>query len=121
MLWEIYSFGSNPYPGVQIEGIAKYVNDGHRMTKPELCPTSVYGLMELCWQKDAENRPNFLYFVKELDSLILCNVRVLLLYITHIPCQYFSRKIIRRNSNTITVFNLILLLLGGRCLWKYIS
>ena len=75
LLWEIYTLGCNPYPDVQREEIAKHIYDGYRMSRPKLCPICVYELMQLCWRKNAENRPNFLYIVKELDSLILSNVR----------------------------------------------
>ena len=41
VLWEIFTFGGNPYPSVPIEMLYQLLTDGHRMEKP------IYARMEM--------------------------------------------------------------------------
>ena len=41
-LWEIFTFGYIPYPGVDVFSIVQYLKDGHRPTKPPVCTQEVY-------------------------------------------------------------------------------
>jgi serine/threonine protein kinase len=42
LLWEIFSLGSNPYPGFEIdEQFYKKLLEGYRMDSPEFCPESM--------------------------------------------------------------------------------
>ena len=76
-LWEIYSLGRNPYPGVGNHEILKFLQEGNkRMEKPKLCPVEIYDLMQYCWQFKPLQRPtfsiitNYLESVKKLESTL---------------------------------------------------
>lgn len=76
LLWEIFTLGANPYPG--IEANAKFyeeLKNGYRMNKPELCPITVYMMMKDCWEADPDKRPNFTRLAGRLGSLIEDSVR----------------------------------------------
>ena len=50
VLWEIFSLGQTPYPGMAVnETFYTRLRDGYRMEKPSLCPNSVYSIMLNCW------------------------------------------------------------------------
>ena len=34
MCWEIFSGGKVPYPSVDMSDLSKFLNDGHRLEKP---------------------------------------------------------------------------------------
>ena len=69
-LWEIYSLGRNPYPGVGNHEILKFLQEGNkRMEKPKLCPVEIYDLMQYCWQFKPDQRPKFDIITNYLESL----------------------------------------------------
>ena len=46
LLWEIFSGGVQPYPGMSNAQTSKaVVYEGYRMTSPRNCPSEVYNLM----------------------------------------------------------------------------
>ena len=36
--WEVFSLGRTPYPTIPNHEILKYIDDGNRPSKPDLCP-----------------------------------------------------------------------------------
>ncbi|KAG3287702.1 muscle associated receptor tyrosine kinase, transcript variant X6 [Ictidomys tridecemlineatus] len=59
VLWEIFSYGLQPYYGMAHEEVIYYVRDGHILSCPENCPLELYNLMRLCWSKLPADRPSF--------------------------------------------------------------
>ncbi|XP_006733543.1 muscle, skeletal receptor tyrosine-protein kinase isoform X6 [Leptonychotes weddellii] len=59
VLWEIFSYGLQPYYGMAHEEVIYYVRDGHILACPEDCPLELYNLMRLCWSKLPADRPSF--------------------------------------------------------------
>lgn len=47
--------------------ILKYLQEGHRLEKPEICSESLYELMLDCWQGNRDDRPNFRDICDKLD------------------------------------------------------
>ncbi|XP_070651372.1 muscle, skeletal receptor tyrosine-protein kinase isoform X4 [Bos indicus] len=59
VLWEIFSYGLQPYYGMAHEEVIYYVRDGNILSCPENCPLELYNLMRLCWSKVPADRPSF--------------------------------------------------------------
>ena len=68
-MWELFSRGKVPYPGLNNEQVMEKVTNGYRMTKPQDCPDEVYDLMMKCWDKNPKNRPSFEVLYKEIYKL----------------------------------------------------
>ncbi|KAK8780670.1 hypothetical protein V5799_017989 [Amblyomma americanum] len=76
LLWEMFSLGRNPYPGVVIdESFYKRLENGYRMEKPEYAPDDVYEIMQSCWQAEPKDRPEFSTLVTRLGDLLQAGVR----------------------------------------------
>ncbi|KAM9470494.1 vascular endothelial growth factor receptor 3 [Clarias gariepinus] len=74
LLWEIFSLGASPYPGVQIdEEFCKQLKDGTRMRAPETASPEIYGIMLACWQGEPRERPTFPALVEILGDLLQDN------------------------------------------------
>ncbi|XP_077381119.1 KIT proto-oncogene, receptor tyrosine kinase b isoform X1 [Festucalex cinctus] len=76
LLWEIFSLGNSPYPGMQV-GSAFYrlIQEGHRMSKPEFAPIEMYDMMVSCWNQDPLKRPSFRKLVERTELLLSENTR----------------------------------------------
>nr|XP_054751830.1 tyrosine-protein kinase Fer-like isoform X5 [Lytechinus pictus] len=59
LLWEIFSNGSTPYPGMTNNEAREKVQQGYRMPPPDNTPEEVRILMENCWKMVDEDRPKF--------------------------------------------------------------
>ena len=59
VLWEMYSFGDQPYEQIANSEIIGYIEGGKRLSKPEECSDFVFALMSLCWSYEPKNRPTF--------------------------------------------------------------
>ncbi|RXN38860.1 skeletal receptor tyrosine kinase-like protein [Labeo rohita] len=59
VLWEIFSYGMQPYYGMAHEEVIYYVRDGNVLACPENCPQELYNLMRLCWSTHPTDRPSF--------------------------------------------------------------
>uniref|UniRef100_A0AAY4DWK2 Tyrosine-protein kinase n=1 Tax=Denticeps clupeoides TaxID=299321 RepID=A0AAY4DWK2_9TELE len=68
LLWETFSLGMCPYPGMTNQQAREQVEKGYRMSCPQKCPEEVYKIMQKCWEYKPENRPKFADIQKELAS-----------------------------------------------------
>ncbi|XP_007495324.2 vascular endothelial growth factor receptor 1 [Monodelphis domestica] len=76
LLWEIFSLGASPYPGVQIdEDFCSRLKEGTRMRAPEYATSEIYQIMLDCWHKDPKERPRFSELVEKLGDLLQANVQ----------------------------------------------
>ncbi|XP_057389214.1 vascular endothelial growth factor receptor 1 isoform X1 [Balaenoptera acutorostrata] len=76
LLWEIFSLGGSPYPGVQMdEDFCSRLKDGMRMRAPEYATAEIYQIMLDCWHKDPKERPRFAELVEKLGDLLQANVQ----------------------------------------------
>jgi len=72
LLWELFSEGNLPYPGMSNKETTEQVLKGYRMTPPENCPVQISQLMKKCWSHKPEDRPSF----KEIHSTITQNIGI---------------------------------------------
>ncbi|XP_051018816.1 vascular endothelial growth factor receptor 1 [Acomys russatus] len=76
LLWEIFSLGGSPYPGVQMdEEFCSRLKEGMRMRAPEYATPEIYQIMLDCWHKDPKERPRFAELVEKLGDLLQANVQ----------------------------------------------
>uniref|UniRef100_A0A8C5B8F2 receptor protein-tyrosine kinase n=1 Tax=Gadus morhua TaxID=8049 RepID=A0A8C5B8F2_GADMO len=70
LLWEMFTLGGSPYPGVPVEELFKLLREGHRMERPSSCTAELYGLMTACWRSGPSQRPTFHQLVLDLDHTL---------------------------------------------------
>ncbi|XP_066570522.1 fibroblast growth factor receptor 1-A isoform X5 [Amia ocellicauda] len=73
LLWEIFTLGGSPYPGVPVEELFKLLKEGHRMDKPSTCTHELYMMMRDCWHAVPSQRPTFKQLVEDLDRILVMN------------------------------------------------
>lgn len=74
LLWEIFSLGVTPYPGVPVNSsFYRMIESGYHMEQPYYALESIYQVMCRCWSLDPADRPCFSKLVafmnKELADL----------------------------------------------------
>ncbi|KAL2089879.1 hypothetical protein ACEWY4_014567 [Coilia grayii] len=71
LLWEIFSLGGTPYPGMVVDSsFYNKIKSGYRMAKPEHASEDVYEMMTKCWNSEPEKRPSFLSLSDTVASLL---------------------------------------------------
>ncbi|XP_026674758.1 tyrosine-protein kinase transmembrane receptor Ror-like [Ceratina calcarata] len=67
VLWEVYSFGKQPYYGHNNEEVVKLIFQGIMLIPPEECPPFVCQLMRECWKTDPKDRIKFPEILESLE------------------------------------------------------
>ena len=70
LLWQTFSCGYRPYPGMDYMTVMDKLETGFRMPAPTDTPLAVYELMRQCWEYNSLDRPNFQKIVCVLKSII---------------------------------------------------
>ncbi|XP_051779182.1 fibroblast growth factor receptor 2 isoform X5 [Erpetoichthys calabaricus] len=70
LMWEIFTLGGSPYPGIPVEELFKLLKEGHRMDKPGNCTNELYMMMRDCWHAISSQRPTFKQLVEDLDRIL---------------------------------------------------
>ncbi|XP_069095326.1 fibroblast growth factor receptor 2 isoform X10 [Pleurodeles waltl] len=70
LMWEIFTLGGSPYPGIPVEELFKLLKEGHRMDKPGNCTNELYTMMTDCWRAVPSQRPTFKQLVEDLDRIL---------------------------------------------------
>nr|XP_060626872.1 receptor-type tyrosine-protein kinase FLT3 [Anolis sagrei ordinatus] len=71
LLWEIFSLGVNPYPGMQVDAnFYKLIRSGFKMECPFYATEEIYLVLCSCWALDSRKRPSF----SQLLSLLACQL-----------------------------------------------
>ncbi|KAG7316741.1 hypothetical protein KOW79_020282 [Hemibagrus wyckioides] len=76
LLWEIFSLGGTPYPGMVVDSsFYNKIKSGYRMAKPEHASSDVYELMGKCWNNEPEKRPSFHSLSESVATLLPCGYK----------------------------------------------
>ncbi|XP_034024936.1 vascular endothelial growth factor receptor 1 [Thalassophryne amazonica] len=76
LLWEIFSLGASPYPGLHInEEFCHRLKSGTRMQAPEYSTPEIYSMMLACWEAKPCDRPTFSQLVETLGDLLQARVQ----------------------------------------------
>ncbi|XP_063603462.1 tyrosine-protein kinase transmembrane receptor ROR2-like isoform X1 [Penaeus indicus] len=59
VLWEIFSYGLQPYYGYNNQEVIDMIRSRHLLPCPEDCPPRIYALMVECWHETPNRRPTF--------------------------------------------------------------
>uniref|UniRef100_A0A8I3WPC3 Receptor-type tyrosine-protein kinase FLT3 n=1 Tax=Callithrix jacchus TaxID=9483 RepID=A0A8I3WPC3_CALJA len=71
LLWEIFSLGVNPYPGIPVDAnFYRLIRNGFKMDQPFYATEEIYFIMQSCWAFDARKRPSF----PNLTSFLGCQL-----------------------------------------------
>ncbi|KAM9465702.1 protein-tyrosine kinase 2-beta isoform 2-T4 [Clarias gariepinus] len=68
-VWEIMSWGQQPFFWLENKDVIIQLEQGMRLPKPELCPPALYSLMTCCWTYDPKERPSFTELVCKLNDV----------------------------------------------------
>ncbi|GAA6109347.1 protein-tyrosine kinase 2-beta isoform X1 [Tachysurus ichikawai] len=68
-VWEIMSWGQQPFFWLENKDVIILLEQGTRLPKPELCPPALYSLMTCCWAYDPKERPSFTGLVCNLNDV----------------------------------------------------
>lgn len=75
-LWEMFSFGKEPWAGLKINEILENISSQKkRLPCPEACPAMVYQTLLQCWNTDPAYRPNFSTLYQYLSTSYPLEVR----------------------------------------------
>lgn len=102
VLWEIFTLGGNPYPGLPKEQLLDYLREGQRMKQPHDCPIEMYDVMSDCWMQLPEQRPKFMAIAERIGNILERNISEVTLGSVHtnrffifnfnLPIQPINRK-----------------------------
>ncbi|XP_075353730.1 protein-tyrosine kinase 2-beta [Mycteria americana] len=70
-MWEILSYGKQPFFWLENKDVIGVLERGDRLPKPDLCPPILYTLMTRCWDYDPSERPKFKDLVCNLSDIYL--------------------------------------------------
>ncbi|XP_076067095.1 tyrosine-protein kinase Fyn-like [Oratosquilla oratoria] len=71
LLYEIFTYGAIPYPGMTNAQVAQTIPTGYRMPKPTIsfCPDPIYEMMHTAWEAEPFKRPTFEHLDNALAHL----------------------------------------------------
>ncbi|XP_068700585.1 ephrin type-A receptor 7-like isoform X2 [Montipora foliosa] len=70
VLWEIFTIGDSPYPGVKSREVASLLEGGYRMPRPVHISEELYSVMSECWSEKPEDRPTFPWICTAMRRLM---------------------------------------------------
>jgi serine/threonine protein kinase len=69
LLWEMFSYGIQPYYGQTNPEVIEMIRDRRLLTCPINCPKRIYALMCSCWEEIRDQRPTFIELMRRLRQL----------------------------------------------------
>ena len=69
LLWEIFTYGTQPYEQMTVKEVIRSVDLGRTLHCPEHASNAVYVQMQSCWRRSPNERPQFRDLLKQLTTL----------------------------------------------------
>ncbi|CAH3146247.1 unnamed protein product [Pocillopora meandrina] len=69
VLYEIFTLGGEPYPGIKARDIANLLEKGFRMRRPRQLDKELFSVMFSCWNEDPKKRPTFGTLQEALEKI----------------------------------------------------
>ncbi|XP_015511028.1 tyrosine-protein kinase transmembrane receptor Ror [Neodiprion pinetum] len=67
VIWEVYSFGKQPYYGHNNDEVMKLILQGIMLLPPEDCPPFICDVMRGCWKTEPKDRLKFTDILEKLE------------------------------------------------------
>lgn len=71
LLWEVYTYGRQPYYGMSNYEVIDRVKTGQFLDCPDLCPAPIYEVMRSSWTRAPSRRPHMDNIVGRLGKLLV--------------------------------------------------
>lgn len=68
VLWEVFSYGLQPFYGYSNEEVIQMVQSKHLLRCPENCPSHIFNLMTCTWHEEPTKRPSFVELHTQLRN-----------------------------------------------------
>ena len=68
LLYELFTKGQVPYPGMSNTEVSQQLMRGYRMPRQPSIPEPVYDVMRKCWQEKELDRPTFEFLRDYFDN-----------------------------------------------------
>ena len=94
LMWEIFSLGEIPYPGMSSKEVVRQLKEGYRMDPPIHCPDEIFTMITDCWDVDPDHRPTAEELFLQLDELNLTVVSAP-------DGQYYGQNVAYEEAGTI--------------------
>uniref|UniRef100_A0A4W6FFF7 Receptor protein-tyrosine kinase n=1 Tax=Lates calcarifer TaxID=8187 RepID=A0A4W6FFF7_LATCA len=83
-VWEMMSFGAEPYASVQPQEVPSLLEKGERLSQPHICTIDVYMVMVKCWMIDENIRPTFKELASDFTRMARDPPRYLVIKVRHV-------------------------------------
>ncbi|KKL20963.1 hypothetical protein LCGC14_2450210, partial [marine sediment metagenome] len=88
VLWEIFSWCETPYNNLSNKDTKSFVLNGKRLTKPIICPESIYDIMiNSCWCKNPDNRSSFQDLYNSLKKIEKSYINIVVVNSDELICE----------------------------------
>ena len=67
VLWEIFTFGTQPYESIPNEDVVSHILKPEVLKQPIGCPNTMYEIMMQCWNYHSKNRPSAEELIEKLQ------------------------------------------------------
>uniref|UniRef100_A0A8C2SUX5 Receptor protein-tyrosine kinase n=1 Tax=Coturnix japonica TaxID=93934 RepID=A0A8C2SUX5_COTJA len=84
-LWEMMTFGAEPYAGIRLPEVPDLLEKGERLPQPHICTIDVYMVMVKCWMIDENIRPTFKELANEFTRMARDPPRYLVIKVGETP------------------------------------
>lgn len=70
LMWEVYTFGHQPYTGLSNHEVIDAVKNSRFLECPKWCPAAIYSVMRQCWTRSPSRRPTMAAILHQLQHLL---------------------------------------------------